>query len=136
MFGEEHRETATSKNELALVLCEHGDLAGAEPMFRRESGDRRTACSGRGPSNIGAVEGNLAMVIIAKGDAAGAEKMLRESLASTRRVFGEAHPEYASMLNNLANAVRGQGGSRKRRSCSSKPPDRRAAAARRASAVA
>ena len=48
-------------------------------------------------------------LLIAKGDAAGAEALLRESLAVHRRVFGDAHPEYALTLNNLANAVEAQG---------------------------
>ncbi|MCR6678990.1 tetratricopeptide repeat protein, partial [Escherichia marmotae] len=51
----------------------------------------------------------LAQILIAKGDPAGAEVLLRESLAVRRHVFGEAHPEYAVTLNNLANAIEAQG---------------------------
>ena len=38
-------------------------------------------------------------------NAPGTEALLRESLAVRRSVFGEAHPEYAITLNNLASTV-------------------------------
>ena len=58
---------------------------------------------------MGAAKASLAQVLSAKGDAAGAEALLRESLAIDRQVFGEAHPEYAMSLNDLANALEVQG---------------------------
>jgi hypothetical protein len=49
------------------------------------------------------------------GAAAGAEALLHESQAFHRQMFGEAHPEYAMALNNLAYAPEVQGGCRTQR---------------------
>ena len=35
MLGTEHPETATSLNNLAVLLRDQGDLAGARPLFER-----------------------------------------------------------------------------------------------------
>ena len=108
VFGDEHRETATSKNELAQLLLERGDLAGAEPLFRENVATSQRVLGDDHP-NIGAAKANLAQLLIAKGDAAGAEALLRESLAVDGRVFGETHTRIRDQPQRPGQCGRGAG---------------------------
>ena len=108
MFGEEHRETATSKNELGLLLWEQGDLDGAEKMFR-ESVATHTRLLGADHANAAVGKANLAVVVNEQGHPAAAEALLRESLASQRKTLGVRHPSYANTLNKLSVVVMDQG---------------------------
>ena len=84
VFGELHRETATSTNDLALELLQRGDLAGAEALFRQNLATNLRVLGADHPS-VGVAIGNLALVLDAQGDAAGAERLYRDDLAILRQ---------------------------------------------------
>jgi serine/threonine protein kinase len=108
VFGDEHRETATSKSELGALLRDRGDLEGAEKLLR-ENVDTTERALGRDHPNAGASKGSLGNLLIAKGDAIGAEALLRENVRVMSVVFGEAHTEYALALPSVAGALEAQG---------------------------
>ena len=101
IFGEAHKETATSKSSLALLLWRRGDLAAAEPLFR-QSLDTSRALLGDDHPNVASSWNNLGLILLDKGDHAGAENMFRQSLAIKRKVLGSTHPTLAPSLTNLA----------------------------------
>ena len=93
MFGDAHKETATSKSSLALLLWRRGDLAAAEPLFR-QSLDTSRALLGDEHLNVASSWNNLGLILLDKGDHAGAEPMFRRSLAIKRKVLGATDPSY------------------------------------------
>ncbi len=66
VFGEEHRETATSKSDLGQILMRRGDLAGAEPLLRE---NLATVLRVLGPDhpNTAASMGNMANLLDGQG---------------------------------------------------------------------
>ena len=56
VFGDEHRETATNKNDLGLLLMERGEIAEAERMFRENIATSERLLGADHP-NVGVVEG-------------------------------------------------------------------------------
>lgn len=104
MFGEEHRETATSKSDLGLLLLRRGDLDAAEQMLR-ENLDTTTRVLGADHPNAAAATTSLASLMIARGDGAGAEVLLRKALEVNRRLFPNKPIEYVGNLNTLAAAL-------------------------------
>ena len=51
VLGPEHPDTATSLNNLALLLQAQGDFAGARPLFERVLGDQRESTRSRASSH-------------------------------------------------------------------------------------
>jgi tetratricopeptide (TPR) repeat protein len=94
--------------DLGLLLWEHGDLAGAEPLLRQSVEISRRAL-GENHANVGTGLSNLALVVGDRGDQAQAEQLYRQALAVQRRALGPDHADLAVTLNNLAYLLRVRG---------------------------
>ena len=100
-LGEEHRDYATSLNNLALLYAEMGNYDAAEPLYRQASDIRRQALGEEHPDYATSLN-NLALLYVAMGNYAAAEPLYRQASDITRKALGEDHPDYAASLNNLA----------------------------------
>jgi tetratricopeptide (TPR) repeat protein len=108
VLGPEHPETATSLNNLAIVLRGKGDYAAARPLQERALAMHEKAV-GPEHSQVATDLNNLAALLQDQGDLAGARPLLERALAIREKVFGPEHPETAVVLNNLAVVLRDQG---------------------------
>jgi tetratricopeptide (TPR) repeat protein len=110
VLGPEHPLTAKSLNNLALVLSQQGDLAGARPLVERALAIREKV---RGPAHLDTAVSlnNLAGLLNQEGDLAGARPLLERALAIYEKVLGAEHPKTATSLNNLAGNLIEQGDS-------------------------
>jgi Flp pilus assembly protein TadD len=78
VLGAEHRHTASSLNNLAVVLKAQGDLAGARPLHERALAIREKVLGAEHPDTVM----NLNAVLLqAQGDLAGARPLLERALA-------------------------------------------------------
>lgn len=66
VLGPEHPDTLESINNLAGLLRAKGDMAGAEPLFRRGLADRERVLGLEHPATLISVN-NLANLLYAKG---------------------------------------------------------------------
>jgi CHAT domain-containing protein/Tfp pilus assembly protein PilF len=107
-LGAENPEVAASVKNIAVLLFQKGDPAGAEPFFREALAMRRKLLGDEHP-HVADVLNNLASVRMTMGDFAGAEPLYREALAIRRKVLGDAHPDVPRSLNNLAVALQRRG---------------------------
>jgi tetratricopeptide (TPR) repeat protein len=98
-LGPDHPDTATALNNLAELLEDKGDHAGAERLLRRALAIREKAL---GPDHTDTAMslGNLAALLKSKGDYAGAEPLFRRALAIREKELGPDHPDTAISLNN------------------------------------
>ena len=79
--------TATSMNNLANLLLEKGDYAGAEPLYRRALEIREKALGADNPYTERSLN-SLAYLLELKGDYAGAEELYGRSLTVLERAAG------------------------------------------------
>jgi tetratricopeptide (TPR) repeat protein len=107
-LGPEHSDTATSLNNLADLLRDQGDFAGARPLHERALAIRERALGSEHPDTATSLN-NLAILLKAEGDFAGALPRYQRALAIREKVLGLEHPDTATSLNNLANLLRDQG---------------------------
>jgi tetratricopeptide (TPR) repeat protein len=107
-LGPEHSETATSLNNLALLLLELGDLAGARPLFERALTIDERALGPEHPETATNLN-NLAGVLHRGGDLTGARPLFERALAIREKALGPEHIQTAKSLNNLANLLRDLG---------------------------
>jgi tetratricopeptide (TPR) repeat protein len=107
-FGPEHRSTAASLSNLALLLKDQGDLAGARPLFERALA---IAEKGFGPDhpNTARILNNLAVVLQDQGDIEGARPLFERALAIFEKALGPEHPDTATSLNTRALLCEAQG---------------------------
>jgi len=100
-LGSEHPNTATSLNNLALLLPDQGDLAGARPIYERALGIDEKAL---GPEHPGTATdlNNLAILLKAQGDLAGARPLYERALAICEKALGPEHPSTRKVRGNLA----------------------------------
>ncbi|MGH6924654.1 MAG: tetratricopeptide repeat protein [Propylenella sp.] len=107
-FGAEHPSTATSLNNLALLLLHQGDLIAPRPLFERALAIHEKTL---GPEHreTGADVNNLALLLQGQGDLAGARPLFERALAISEKVLGSENPDTAICLNNLAGLLRDQG---------------------------
>ncbi len=106
--GPEHPDTATSLNNLARLLYDQGDYAGARPLYERTLAIWEKA---RGPEHPDTARSlsNLASLLSAQGDYAGARPLLERALAIWEKELGPEHPVTATGVNNLAGLLKEQG---------------------------
>ncbi|MGO9740479.1 MAG: tetratricopeptide repeat protein, partial [Roseiarcus sp.] len=107
-LGPEHPDTATSLNNLALLLRAQGDLAGARPLFERALAIREKALGREHPATATSLN-NLAELLRTQGDLAGARPLCERALAIYEKALGPEHPDTAQSLNNLAGLLQAQG---------------------------
>ena len=108
LLGPEHPDTATSLNQLALLLQDQGDLAGARPLHERALAIREKVLGPEHPDTAVSLN-NLASLLQAQGDLAGARPLFERALAICEKVLGPEHPDTAPSLNNLARLLQAQG---------------------------
>ena len=84
VLGEEHPDTLTSMNNLAVTLHSQGDLAGARELLGRVLEGRRRVLGEAHPDTLAGLH-NLAMVLKAQGDHSGVQEL--DELR--RRALGE-----------------------------------------------
>jgi len=90
VLGVDHPSTATSLNNLALLLNDKGDYEGAEPLFRRALEIREKVLGVDHPETAMSLN-NLAALLYAKGDYEGAEPLFRRALEIKEKVLGVDH---------------------------------------------
>jgi tetratricopeptide (TPR) repeat protein len=95
--GPEHPNTAASLNNLALLLGDQGDLAGARPLYERALAIKDKL---RGPehSDTALSINNLASLLHDQGDLAAARPLYERALAIREKVVGPEHPDTARNL--------------------------------------
>jgi tetratricopeptide (TPR) repeat protein len=107
-LGPEHSYTATSLNNLALLVQRQGDLAGARPLFERALTIREKTLGPEHPDTANSLN-NVATLLREQGDVAGARPLYERALAICEKKLGPEHPYTAVILNNLAGLLQTQG---------------------------
>jgi tetratricopeptide (TPR) repeat protein len=108
MRGAEHPYTASSLNNLALLLKSQGDYEGARPLYERALAIREKVLGTEHPDTAISLN-NLAVLLGSQGDHEGARPLHERALAIREKVLGAEHPDTAQSLNNLAELLRVQG---------------------------
>ena len=112
VLGPEHSDTATSLNNLAVLLRDQGRLAEAELLYRQALAICQKVL-GPEHSDTATSLANLASLLQAQGHLAEAEPLYRQALAIRQKVLGPEHPQTIALRNALAkmfNAPRGKQG--------------------------
>jgi tetratricopeptide (TPR) repeat protein len=102
-LGSEHLDTATSLNNIAFLLAQQGDLAGARPLYERALAIREKVLGPEHPSTATSLN-NLARVLRDTGDANNAEPLFRRAIAIGEKALGRGHSltqRYASHYARL-----------------------------------
>ena len=107
-LGPEHADTAASLNNLAFLLQDQGDLAGARPLLERALAIYEKGLGPEHPSTATSLN-NLATLVWDHGDLAGARPLYERTLAIREKALGPEHPDTAQSLSNLASLLRAQG---------------------------
>ncbi|CAL1136673.1 unnamed protein product, partial [Cladocopium goreaui] len=107
-LGEDHPDTLTSLNNLALLLYAQGHLAEAEPLFRKALEKSKAKLGEDHPDTLNSIN-NLAAVLDDQGHLAEAEPLYREALEKRKAQLGEDHPDTLNSINNLAAVLDAQG---------------------------
>jgi len=103
-FGPDHPVVANDLNNLAQLLQETNQTAGAEPLMRRALAIDEQSFGPDHP-NVARDLNNLATLLKATNRLAGAEPLMRRALAIDEQNFGPEHPNVAISLNNLASLL-------------------------------
>lgn len=99
--GHEHLDTATSLNNLAILLKVKGDYTTAELFYRRALAIYEKALGSKHTVTADCLN-NLALLLTDKGDYAAAEPLCRHALAIHEKAFGSENRETAASLYKLA----------------------------------
>ena len=91
MLGERHPDTATSLNNLALLLEAQGDYAAAKPLYEQALAIRKAVLGERHPDTANSLN-NLAVLLEAQGDYAAAKPLYEQALAIRKAVLASATP--------------------------------------------
>ena len=100
MLGEEHPATMTTMNNLALILGEQGDYAGARRLQERVLEISTHRLGDDHPDTLTAMN-NLALTLFNQGELKATIRLLRRSLAGHRKVFGDDYPDTADVAEFL-----------------------------------
>ncbi|HXW71234.1 MAG TPA: tetratricopeptide repeat protein [Methylocella sp.] len=107
-LGAEHPSTATSLNNLALVLLDQGDYAAAKPLLKRALAIREKVQGAEHPDTATSLNA-LAGLLYSQGHYAAAKPLFERGLAISEKVLGADNPDTATSLNNLAALLDDQG---------------------------
>ena len=108
VLGEEHPDTASSMNNLAIALQEQGKWQEAEEMHREVLEITRRDLGQEHRKTLASMN-NLAIVLQEQGNWQEAEEMHREVLEIKRRDLGQEHRKTLASMNNLAIVLQEQG---------------------------
>ncbi|MCT9076925.1 tetratricopeptide repeat protein [Streptomyces fulvoviolaceus] len=107
-FGNSHRRTLGSRNNLAFLYVSAGDLERAIPLFERTLDDCVRVLGEDDPDTL-ASRNNLAGAYESAGDLVRAIPLFEQTLADRMRVLGEDDPDTLASRNNLAHAYESAG---------------------------
>ncbi|WP_405931613.1 tetratricopeptide repeat protein [Streptomyces sp. NBC_00827] len=108
LFGDDHPDTLTSRNNLAYVYRASGDVVRAIPLYERTLEDRVRVLGEDHPDTL-VSRNNLAGAYRASGDVVRAVPLFERTLEDRVRVLGEDHPDTLASRNNLAGAYAASG---------------------------
>ncbi|MEO1086684.1 MAG: tetratricopeptide repeat-containing protein kinase family protein, partial [Acidobacteriota bacterium] len=103
LLGDNHKDTATVRRYLGLHLLTVGQYADAEAHLRAALDVHRRVAPGS--LDVTADLSDLGLAVKRQGRVAEAIELQREALALDIKLYGELHPETASMYNNLADSL-------------------------------
>jgi tetratricopeptide (TPR) repeat protein len=121
-LGPNHRHTGASLTNLAVLLCNLGDLTAALPLFERALGISKTSNGPEHPDTAKALF-NIARLLWTQGQLLQgqgqsraalllferARRLFKRALVILEKALGPDHPNTATVRNNLASIVRGVG---------------------------
>jgi len=107
-LGSDHRDVATSLNNLAALYWAMGNYAAAEPLLKRSLAIREKVLDPDHPA-VATSLNNLAALYRAMGNYAAAEPLYKRSLAIFEKVLDPDHRDVATTLNNLAALYQAMG---------------------------
>jgi tetratricopeptide (TPR) repeat protein len=108
VLGPDHLDTAWSLGNLAGLLLEQGDPAGARPLQERALAIYEKVFGPEHPNTATSLN-NLALLLQGQEDLEGARPLLERALKIYEKVLGPDHPDTAWSLNNLAGVHQDQG---------------------------
>ncbi len=100
-LGPDHPDTLGHVCNLAGLLSDKGDYAGAEKLYRRALAGREKVLGPDHPDTLSSAY-YLARQLFAKGDYAGAERLHRQAFAGREKILGPEHPDTLNSVNKLA----------------------------------
>jgi tetratricopeptide (TPR) repeat protein len=107
-IGPEHPDTATSLNNLALLLQHQGDFVGVLPLFERALAIWEKSLGPEHPDMATALN-NLGCLLRDQGNFTEARPLFERALAIREKVLEREHPKTATSLINLAFLLTNQG---------------------------
>jgi tetratricopeptide (TPR) repeat protein len=107
-LGPEHPDVAAALNNLALLLLDQGDLAGARLLLERALAIHEKALGPEHPDTATSLN-SLASVLQEQGDLAGARPLRERAVAICEKALGPEHPDTANSVNCLAYLLQDQG---------------------------
>ncbi|MBF0307142.1 MAG: toll/interleukin-1 receptor domain-containing protein, partial [Alphaproteobacteria bacterium] len=108
LAGEEHPETLTAMNNLALTLKARGDFGAARVLQELALAVHRRVLGDEHYETL-TVMNNLALTRRAQGDFGAAREIQEHVLEVCRRVLGEEHSDTLATMGNLAETLRSEG---------------------------
>ena len=109
LLGPEHPDTATSLNNLANLLLDQRDLAGARPLLERALAIWEKALGPEHPDTATSLNNLASLLHRASGDLAGARPLLERALAIREKALGPAIPRRQMCLMSIVDLLRAQG---------------------------
>ncbi|MEE9297146.1 MAG: serine/threonine-protein kinase [Phycisphaerae bacterium] len=100
-LGEEHPETLSAVNALAVLYSYQGRHDEAEPLLLEMLERRRRVLGDEHPNTLKSMN-NMAIVLLDHGKYGEAETLFRQILEIQRRVLGDEHPDTLGSMNNLS----------------------------------
>ena len=91
VLGREHPDTATTMNNLAMVLRDQGELAAARPLIERALAIGEKVLGTDHPSTAITLN-QLGLVLRRQGELAASRSVSERALAICERVLGPDHP--------------------------------------------
>jgi hypothetical protein len=103
LLGEEHPDTLTSMNNLALTLRAQGDHAGARAIQEEVLAVRRRVLGAVHPDTLASMN-NLGVVLVGLNETEAARALVAEALPIALRKYG-TEPEVSKVLMRTASAL-------------------------------
>ncbi|MBV9037636.1 MAG: tetratricopeptide repeat protein, partial [Acidobacteriaceae bacterium] len=100
LLGEEHHDTLSTMDDLAIVFHQQGKFVQAEPIFKQVLEVRRRILGEQHPDTLRSMN-NVAEIYLREGNFALAEPMLVRVLREQRRVLGDRNNATLETMNNL-----------------------------------
>jgi serine/threonine protein kinase/tetratricopeptide (TPR) repeat protein len=108
LYGMEHKDTAATLNNVAVVLRQKGKFPEAEAAFRKALEVRRRLF-GNEHIDVATSLNDLSRVLLEQEKVAEAELLSRDSLAIRRKLLGEENLDVADSFDSLEIILREQG---------------------------